>query len=85
MSTLSRAEPKIHQLQAQTLDALWHEAESLGRVQADNDWRGTYTASIRFERKSGTTITAVGKNTNIAFALADAINEAREMGAGISQ
>lgn len=65
---------------AQTLDQLWHEAEQIGRVEIDNDWRGTYTASIRFERKSGTVVHAKGMNTKVQFALATAINEAREMG-----
>lgn len=71
---------------AQSLDQLWHEAEQLGVLTIDNAWRGgAYEAKIRFNRKSGTTITAVGKSNKIAFALADAINEAREMGAGIDQ
>lgn len=71
---------------AQSLDQLWHEAEQIGRVSVDNTFLSdTYRVRIRFERRSGTTIWAEGKNTNIAFALADAINEAREMGAGVPQ
>jgi hypothetical protein len=71
---------------AETLDELWHEAERLGVVTVDNAWRGkAYEVKIRFERKSGTTITAVGKSDQIAFAMASAINEAREMGAGVQQ
>lgn len=66
----------------QTMDAMWHEAEQLGRVSIEADWNGIYKAQIRFKRRSGTTIWAEGKNSNAMFALADAINEAREMGAG---
>ncbi|MCB1889082.1 MAG: hypothetical protein KDH20_15855 [Rhodocyclaceae bacterium] len=66
----------------QTLDQLWHEAEQLGEVSVDRNWRGKYKVEIRFERKSGTTIYARGEDPVIAFALANAINEAREMGAG---
>jgi hypothetical protein len=81
------AEPVTLQAdRAQALDQLWHEAEQLGVVEVDNSWRGgAYEVKIRFSRKSGTTITAVGKSNKIAFALADAINEAREMGAGVQQ
>lgn len=75
-------EERITALKAQSLDQLWHEAEQLGRIRIDSDYRGElYEAEITFKRKSGTRITAVGKNQNIAFAIADAINEAREMGA----
>ncbi len=67
----------------QTLDELWKEAESLGAVDVDSAWGGgNYEVKIRFSRTSGTTVWAKGKNSNIAFALADAITEAREMGAG---
>lgn len=77
-----RAIVEVTPLRAQTLDALWHEAEQLGRVSVESDWGGVYKARIRFERKSGTTIWAEGKNSSALFALATAINEAREMGAG---
>lgn len=66
----------------QTLDAMWHEAEQLGRVSVDRRIFGDcYEVSISFERKSGTHVRAMGKDTNILFAVANAINEAREMGA----
>lgn len=75
--------PKLEAAPAQSLDQLWHEAEQLGVVTIDNGWRGgAYEAKIRFSRVSGTSITAVGKSDNIAFAMAKAIDEAREMGAG---
>lgn len=74
--------PAITVVQQQTLDQLWHEAESLGRVSVEDDWHGVYKAQIRFKRKSGTTIWAEGKHTSALIALSMAINEAREMGAG---
>ena len=68
---------------AQSLDQLWNEAAQLGVIDVDPDWKGEkYTVQIRFNRKSGTTVWAKGVNSNIAFAFASAINEAREMGAG---
>lgn len=68
----------------ETLDSLWHEAETLGRVSVDSaiGSNGAYRARIRFERKSGTTIWAEGNDSEIKAALAMAINEARELGAG---
>lgn len=67
---------------AQTLDELWHEAEQLGKIEIDHNWGSSdYRCRIRFQRKSGTTVWAEGKDRNIAFAVAAAINEAREMGA----
>lgn len=75
-------EERITALKAQSLDELWHEAEGLGRVCVKRDYSDkTYEAEIIFYRKSGTRIDAVGKDQNAAFALASAINEAREMGA----
>jgi hypothetical protein len=78
------AEPIIMQADsAQSLDQLWHEAAQLGQIAVDMDYKGTtYDVTIKFARKSGTRIYAKGQNTNIAFAVAAAINEAREMGAG---
>lgn len=70
----------------QTLDALWSEAASLGHIKIDSaGWRrdGEYEVQITFTRKSGTRIHAVGKNRSIHCAMADAINEAREIGAGV--
>lgn len=76
---------KIQQLHAVSLDELWREAESLGRIKIDSPtWSRSdpYEVTITFHRRSGTRVHAVGKNTDICFAMADAINEAREMGAG---
>lgn len=86
MDMLSMAAPVLEAVRADSLDQLWHEAEKLGVVSVDNAWRGNaYEVKIRFSRASGTTISAIGKSDNIAFAFAKAINEAREMGAGVSQ
>lgn len=71
---------------SQTLDQLWQEAASLGGVRL---WQYAIghdiEVTIVFTRRSGTKVEAKGRNTNVAFALADAINEAREMGAGVAQ
>ena len=82
---LSLAEPvTLEATRAQTLDELWHEAEQLGRVEADHAvFEKEYRVRIMFTRRSGTTVWAEGKDRNIAFALAKAINEARDMGAGV--
>ncbi|AWL03372.1 hypothetical protein ACFOHT_04685 [Massilia oculi] len=81
------ASPVIEVIQALSLDQLWHEAESLGRIEVDHRIGGAaaYRVQIRFSRRSGTTVWAQGEDTNIAFAMAKAINEAREMGAGESK
>jgi proline racemase len=72
----------ITPVRRQTMDELWHEAEQLGRVSVEADWGGIYKARIKFERRSGTIIWAEGKHSAALVALAMAINEAREMGAG---
>lgn len=78
MNTVASITPVI----PQSLDALWAEAEKIGRVNVDTRWTGggAYEVTIRFERRSGTVVHAKGTNTNIVFAVADAISEAREMG-----
>ena len=82
----SAQEPEIRQLVPETLDWLWHEAEQLGIVEVDSDWKGaTYTAEIRFQRKSGTLIRARGYDSSIHVAMHKAILEAREMGAGTAE
>lgn len=65
-----------------SFDAMLKEAMSIGRVKLDQDWNGAFEAQIRFDLKSGTTIYAKGKNTDPWFAMADALNEARSLGAG---
>lgn len=70
-------------IRAQTLDELWHEASQLGGIRI---WQYEidqgYEVTIAFKRRTGTKIEAKGNDTNIVFALAKAINEARELGAG---
>ena len=73
---------RVHKLAPQSLGELWEEAEKLGRIEVDSKFSSKeYSVEIMFTRKSGTRIYAKGVNTDIVFALADAINEAREMGA----
>jgi hypothetical protein len=69
---------------AQTLDQLWHEAEQLGRVEVDKRifGEGEYDVSIRFDTRSGSSVSAKGRDRVIHFAMAKAINEARDLGAG---
>lgn len=76
---------KIQTLHPLTLDQLWREAETLGHIKVDSStWKQgePYEVTLTFHRKSGTRVHAVGKHPDICFALSDAINEAREMGAG---
>lgn len=72
----------------QTLDQLWREAEQLGRIKVDSStWsrEQPYEVEIVFTRRSGTRVHAKARHMSINCALADAINEAREMGAGEQQ
>ncbi len=83
MSTLSVLNDHVKTLRPQTLDELWREAEMLGRIKVDKSLFGnSYEVTIHFERQSGTGIYAKGCNTDICFAVSDAINEARTFGAG---
>jgi len=84
LSIFNQGTTTIEASPAQTLEQLWHGAEQLGIVEVDHAFceRDTYRARIRFYRKSGSMIWAEGKDQNIAFALAKAINEARDLGAG---
>jgi hypothetical protein len=69
----------------QDLGSLWREAESLGRVEVDQEgYRrpSVYKVQIKFERRgSGTTIWAAGISPIIEQAISKAIEEARELGA----
>lgn len=86
MSALQLGVASVTPIQAETLDQLFHEAAQLGGIRVFQYGRGDeYKVEITFTRRSGTKIEAVHKNTNLAFALAGAINEAREMGAGVEQ
>jgi DNA-binding transcriptional regulator YhcF (GntR family) len=83
---LSTEAPTMEANPAETLDQLWHEAEQLGIIEVDRDWQNkAYTVQIMFVRKSGTRIMAKGADQHIHVAVSKAINEAREMGAGVPQ
>ena len=70
-----------------TLDDLWREAESLGfvRVWTKTDFRDLkrtgYDVKI-MGRRQNTKLEIERTHTSLECALADAINEAREMGLG---
>lgn len=70
-----------------TLDELWREAESLGfvRVWTRTDFRDLnrtgYDVTIIGHRRN-TKLEIKSTHTSLECALADAINEAREMGLG---
>lgn len=79
ISTKVDANPELMPV---SFDTMLKEAMAIGRVKLDQDWNGAFEAQIRFDLKSGTTIYAKGKNTDPWFAMADALNEARSLGAG---
>jgi len=77
--------PIIEQLTPVSMDDMLREAMKLGSIDLKQDsWNreSSWTAEITFKRASGTRIHAKGTDTNPWFAMAKAIDEAREMGAG---
>lgn len=83
---LSRFTPEVIELRQLTLDSLWAEAEKLGSVEVDRSiFKELYEVSIRFRRPSGSLIYAKGEHAAIQVALGAAINEARDLGAGVPQ
>ncbi|MEM6623132.1 MAG: hypothetical protein AAF674_12945 [Pseudomonadota bacterium] len=65
---------------AHTLDALWAEAEALGKVSIETSWSGSYTSTINCTvRRSN--VFAKGEGDTPVAALEDAIREARAIGA----
>lgn len=79
---------QITPLRELTLDDLWREAETLGVVRVWTYTRdiadrikGDYKVAIIGHRKN-TKLEVERRNTSLHFAMADAINEAREMGLG---
>jgi hypothetical protein len=69
---------------AVTLDDLWAEAETLGHPKLERESFGKrYRASIYFTTKHGTCF-AKGEHDSPHCALGDAINNARQLGAGES-
>ena len=70
-----------------TLDELWREAETLGFVRVWTHMNLDTTARTGYEvtligRRRNTTLEIKRRHTSLVCALADAINEAREMGLG---
>jgi fructose-bisphosphate aldolase class 1 len=77
------AEPRVETLTPESLDQLWHEATQLGCLRVyQSEYNRAYEVTISFSRPTGTKIEARGKDSEIGAAVAKAINEAREMGAG---
>lgn len=75
----------VRTLHRVTLDEVWRETESLGRVEVDHLCsNGKYRVQIRFDRKSGTMIYATGIDDDIVCAVSKAVDEARELGAGVA-
>ncbi|MES9985654.1 MAG: hypothetical protein ABW115_19795 [Candidatus Thiodiazotropha sp. 6PLUC6] len=64
----------------ETMDSLWFTATQLGRVSIEEEASGMYTAEIQFSHRSSR-VFARGKNTDACLALAEAVEEARAMGA----
>lgn len=76
---------QIQKLTEVSFDDMLREAMKLGAVKIEQSWYrndAPWQVEITFERRSGTRIHAKASNTDPWFAMADAINEAREMGAG---
>lgn len=84
---LNLTAPRITPLRADTLDDLWREAETLGvlRVWTLTHWRTTeitgYEVTLIGKRRN-TALEVKRQHSSLLCALADAINEAREMGLG---
>lgn len=84
---LNLTAPRITPLRAETLDDLWREAETLGvlRVWTMTHWRTTeitgYEVTLIGKRRN-TALEVKRQHSSLLCALADAINEAREMGLG---
>ena len=68
-------------VQARSLDALWLEAEAIGRVRLEACLSSGYQATVNFQTKSGSSVFAHGKGDRAAEALQAAISEARSLGA----
>ena len=81
------AKPRITAARLETLDDLWREAETLGilRIWTRTNYSDTaitgYQVTLIGKRRN-TKLEIQREHTSLACALADAINEAREMGLG---
>lgn len=78
----------IETLQRESLDSLFAEAGSLGwiRVWQQSDMserpKNSFEVTITFRTKRGSKVEAKAAHSSLACAVADAINEARDLGAG---
>lgn len=78
----------IETLQRESLDSLFAEAGSLGwiRVWQQSDMserpKNSFEVTITFRTKRGSKVEAKATHSSLACAVADAINEARDLGAG---
>jgi hypothetical protein len=88
MSLLTTSLPHITPLRQMTLDDLWRETETLGfvRVWTKTDYRDTKITGYKVTLlgvKRNTKMEIEREHTSLHCALADAINEGREMGLGL--
>lgn len=67
---------------AQSLDAIWSEAETLGKVGVDTSYDGKYRATIQFKTERGSMVFAHGDASRPHDALLMAMQEALSLGAG---
>lgn len=87
LSTIQPLQPVA--LRALTLDQLWAEAETLGNLSVRTSYHGWkasgrrdgYTVTLKGVRKH-TEMEIERKHASLHCAIADCINEAREMGLG---
>lgn len=71
---------------AKTLDALWAEAESLGKVGVEcKTFDSGYRSTIQFKTKSGSMVFSHGEGDTPYDALLAGIKEAVSLGAGDPQ
>lgn len=79
---------RIETLQRENLNSLVHEACTLGwiRVWQSSEFndrpKNHFEVTITFRTKRGSKIEAKASHSSLECAFADAINEARELGAG---
>lgn len=79
MSMLDLVRTGAQTFGAQSLDELWREASSLGKVSVDHTFE--QYVEITFTNRAGSRIYARGKHTDIYQAFRMAIVEAKNLGA----
>ncbi|PZX03773.1 hypothetical protein [Celeribacter halophilus] len=78
--TLDQDSDGVYAQPSATLEALWAEAESIGRVSVDCRFSGEYSVRIAFDNGKSS-IFAYGNHPDISEAVREAIKEAVRMGA----